>query len=113
MEGRVPDWGMRKFLTTNLERAEDGAWRWAVNLPVLTASLPEVESDPLAESGGFTGPTLFIRGGRSRYVKDEDLARIAGVFPASRVETIAEAGHNPHMESRAEFCAAAGRFLID
>lgn len=113
MEGRVPDWGMRKFLTTNLERAEDGAWRWAVNLPVLTAALPEVESDPLGESGGFSGPTLFIRGGRSRYVKDEDLARIAGAFPASRVETIAEAGHNPHMETRAEFCAAAGRFLID
>ena len=111
MEGRVPDWGMRKFLTTNLERGEDGAWRWAVNLPVLTAALPEVERNPLAEGERFGGPVLFIRGGKSRYVKDEDLPKIAEVFPGSRVETIAAAGHNPHMETRVEFCAAVGDFL--
>ncbi len=111
MEGRVPDWGMRKFLTTNLERGEDGAWRWTVNLPVLTAALPEVERNPLADEERFAGRTLFIRGGRSRYVKDEDLGQIAWRFPASRVETIAAAGHNPHMETRAEFCAAVGGFL--
>ncbi len=111
MEGRVPDWGMRKFLTTNLERGEDGAWRWTVNLPVLTAALPEVERNPLADEERFAGLTLFIRGGRSRYVKDEDLGQIAWRFPASRVETIAAAGHNPHMETRAEFCAAVGGFL--
>jgi len=54
---------------------------------------------------------LFIRGGKSRYVKDEDTEKIAWHFPASRVETIAAAGHNPHMETRGEFCAAAGAFL--
>ncbi len=114
MEGRVPDWAMRKFLTTNLERGEDGGWRWAVNLPVLTAALPEVESNPLRAGGGedkFAGPVLLVRGGKSRYVSDEDAARVAEVFPAARVETIAAAGHNPHMETRAEFCAAAGAFL--
>lgn len=113
LEGRVPDWGMRKFLTTNLERGEDGAWRWAVNLPVLTAALPEVERNPLAAGERFAGPTLWVRGGKSRYVKDEDLAAIAAVFPASRVETLATAGHNPHMETRAEFCAAVGAFLAE
>ncbi len=111
MEGRVPDWAMRKFLTTNLERGEDAGWRWAVNLPVLTAALPEVERNPLAPGEGFAGPTLFLRGGRSRYVREEDLSGIAEFFPASRVETIAAAGHNPHMETRGEFCAAAGAFL--
>lgn len=111
MEGRVPDWAMRKFLTTNLERDENGGWRWAVNLPVLTRALPEVESNPLREGERFAGPVLFVRGGRSRYVREEDLAGIAEAFPASRVETIAAAGHNPHMETRAEFCAAVGEFL--
>lgn len=111
MEGRVPDWAMRKFLTTNLERGEDGAWRWAVNLPVLTAALTEVESNPLAGGERFAGPVLVVRGGKSRYVTDEDVAKIAEYFPAARVETIAAAGHNPHMETRAEFCAAVGSFL--
>ena len=112
MEGRVPDWAMRKFLTTNLERGEDGAWRWTVNLPVLTAALTEVESNPLAGGERFAGPVLVVRGGKSRYVADEDVAKIAEYFPAARVETISAAGHNPHMETRAEFCAAVGAFLV-
>jgi pimeloyl-ACP methyl ester carboxylesterase len=111
MEGRVPDWGMRKFLTTNLERGEDGAWRWAVNLPVLTAALTEVEANPLGDGERFAGPVLVVRGGKSRYVTDEDAAKITQHFPAARVETITAAGHNPHMETRAEFCAAVGAFL--
>src|SRR5690606_20600772 len=88
MEGRVPDWAMRKFLTTNLERGEAGAWRWAINLPVLTAALPEVERNPLGEGERFGGEVLVVRGGRSRYVKDEDAEKIAWHFPVSRVVTI-------------------------
>lgn len=116
-EARVPDWAMRKFLTTNLERTEGAAWRWVVNLPVLTAALPEIESNPLAlacagsEAASFVGPTLFLRGGRSSYVTEADVAAIRAHFPAARVETIAAAGHNPHMETRAEFCSLVGAFL--
>lgn len=110
-EARVPDWGMRKFLCTNLERGDDGTWRWTVNLPVLTAALPVVESDSLAAGDGFAGPVLFVRGGRSRYVTDEDVAALSTRFPAARVATVAAAGHNPHMETRAEFCALAADFL--
>jgi esterase len=116
-EARVPDWAMRKFLTTNLERGEDGAWKWTVNLPVLTAALPALEASPLdgLEAGRapetFAGPVLVVRGGKSRYVTDEDAGRITEHFPAARVATIAMAGHNPHMETRAEFCAEVGAFL--
>lgn len=116
MEGRVPDWAMRKFLTTNLERSENGSWKWAVNLSALTAALPEVEANPLRTGEGgradcFAGPAMFLRGGRSRYVADADAAVITAFFPAASIETIAAAGHNPHMETRAEFCAAVGAFL--
>ncbi len=111
MEGRVPDWGMRKFLTTNLERGDDGAWRWAVNLPVLTTALPEIESNPLGDEAQFKRPVLLLRGGRSHYVTEDDAGRITEHFPRGRVETITAAGHNPHMETRAEFCAAVGLFL--
>ncbi len=111
MEGRVPDWGMRKFLTTNLEQDAAGGWRWLVNLPTLTAALPALEANPLAAGEGFAGPALFLRGGRSRYVEDADLPGILARFPKARIETIATAGHNPHMETRAEFCAAVGAFL--
>ena len=102
-EGRVNDWAMRKFLTTNLERDATGRWRWLVDLPAITAALPELEKNPLAAGDRFAGPALFIAGGKSGYVRAEDHAAILSHFPAARIETIAEAGHNPHMERREEF----------
>ncbi len=105
-EARVADWAMRKFLVTNIERTDEGGWRWAVNLPVLTASLPELERNPLDDTDRYNGPTLFITGGKSRYVQAGDIAAIEAYFPEARVEVIADSGHNPHMEKRVEFVAA-------
>ena len=103
MAVHVPDLGMRKFLATNLARSEDGKWHWTVNLPVLTAALPVFEKNPLAPADRYAGPALFIAGGKSRYVQAADHARIHGHFPAARIEIIADAGHNPHMDRREEF----------
>jgi pimeloyl-ACP methyl ester carboxylesterase len=33
----------------------------------------------------------------------KDCAVIKKLFPAARIEVIADAGHNPHMDSRVEF----------
>lgn len=105
-EGRVKDWAMRKFLATNLERTEAGGWRWVVNLPVLTASLAQLERNPLGGTDRFAGPALFIIGGKSRYVLPENHADIRRHFPAAQIETLPESGHNPHMEARELFVAA-------
>lgn len=106
-EARVASWPMRKFLATNLDRTgEDGPWRWIVNLPVLTNALAAMEANPLGAEDRFAGPTLFIAGGKSRYIVDaEDRAAVLAHFPAARIETIAASGHNPHMETREEFVA--------
>jgi esterase len=105
-ESRVGDWAMRKFLTTNLERdAATGAWRWLVNLPVLTAKLPELEKTSLLRADRFAGPTLFVVGGKSRYVPPSDHAAIRLHFPAAEIVTLPEAAHNPHMETREAFVA--------
>lgn len=107
-EARVPDWGMRKFLTTNLEReSESGAWRWMINLPVLTSTLAELERSPLREGDRFHGATHFIIGGRSRYVEASDWAKIEQHFPSAKLTVISESGHNPHMEAREKFVQAA------
>jgi len=102
-EGRVPNLGMRKFLTTNLERDDAGSWRWITNLPVLTAALPLLEQDNLAPDDRYDGPALFIAGGRSAYVQASDHAVILRHFPNAVIETISDAGHNPHMETRERF----------
>lgn len=105
-EARVPSWAMRKFLVTNLESGPDGTWRWQINLPVLSRALPDLERNPLGPADRFSGPTLFIAGGESPYIEPGDLAAIRAHFPAARVHTIAESGHNPHLETREEFVAA-------
>ena len=103
LEAKVADWAMRKFLATNLDRDANGHWHWIVNLPVLTTALPGLEHNPLAPADQFTGPTLFIVGGKSAYVAEADHARIRLHFPAARIELLPAAGHNPHMETRAAF----------
>lgn len=102
-EARVPSWPLRKFLATNLERTEEGVWRWQINLPVLTAALPVLESNPLAESEAYGGPVRFVAGGQSNYIEADDHAAIRRHFPAARIDVIPESGHNPHMEAREAF----------
>jgi pimeloyl-ACP methyl ester carboxylesterase len=94
---------------TNLERDADGRWRWQVNLPALTRALPEVEKNPLTPGDRYAGPTLFVLGGKSRFVDAQDHEKIRQYFPSARIEIIAEAGHNPHMDEREAF----GRVILN
>ncbi len=105
LEGAVPGWPMRKFLVSSLERTPAG-WQWQFNLPGIQAALPELERNPLEPGDRFDGPSLFITGGASRYVRPDDREGIRAHFPAARIETLADAGHNPHIDSREAFVAA-------
>ena len=108
LEAQVPDWALRKFLTTNLVQDDAGAWRWQVNLPVLTAALPALEGNSLSPGDRFDGATQFILGATSHYVTAADHAVIRHHFPRAELTTLAGAGHNPHLDARAAFVAAVG-----
>lgn len=103
---RVPNWALRKFLVTNLDRDPGGAWFWQINLPVLTAALPELERNPLSAEDRYEGPALFLAGGQSNYVEEDDHDAIRRHFPAAEIRVLPESGHSPHMEARADFVAA-------
>ena len=105
-EARVPSWPLRKFLTTNLDRSPDGAWSWQINLPALTAALPELEKNPLRETDRYAGPVRFIAGEKSTYVESVDHVIIRAHFPAAEILVLANSGHNPHLEAREAFVAA-------
>lgn len=102
----VPDWGMRQFILTNLQQAPDGQWRWAVNREALTQSLPQILGTCLSSEEKFLGPTRFIRGGKSNYIRDEDFPLLKKHFPQSDCVTLPESGHNPHFEARRGFVEA-------
>jgi len=106
LEAGVPGWAMRKFIATNLERDEGGAWRWQVNLQAITRALPGLEGNPLAAGDRYPGPALFISGARSDYVLPGDRGAILRHFPAARIVTLEGCGHNPHIEAREALVAA-------
>ena len=105
-ESRVPSWPMRKFLTTNLERTPEGGWAWQINLPVLTAAVPQLEKNSLRPDDRYRGAARFIAGEKSTYIepKDHDVIRVH--FPKAEIRILPNCGHNPHMEAREAFVAA-------
>jgi len=63
------------------------------------------------ETGSFAGPALFIRGGRSGYIPDDEIVRIIKKFPAAQVKTISGAGHWVHADAPGEFFRIVKTFL--
>ena len=100
---------VRQFLLKNIQRKPEGGFKWKLNLPVIADNIENIGVD-LQFDGKFEKPTLFIRGARSNYVKDEDLTRIREVFPSSKVETL-ETGHWVPAEKPKEFVALVEKWL--
>ena len=102
----VADWGMRQFILTNLAQDPEGRWGWTVNREALTAAIPEILGNPIGPDETWSGPTRFIRGGKSGYVRDEDLPMIRAHFPQVDFITLPESGHNPHFDAKGGFVDA-------
>lgn len=110
LQERIPDFGTRQFLLKNITREEDGRFAWKMNLPVLWKHFPDV----LAEVRGphpFEKPTLFVRGGNSNYIKDEDWPHTKALFPNAELVTIPGAGHWVHADKPKELLEVLKRFL--
>lgn len=94
----IPQFDTRQFLLKNLTRDEKGVFVWKMNLPVIERNI-EIIGHGLPEDAVFEKETLFIRGLKSDYIKDEDLPLLSKHFPHSRLESVAEAGHWVHAEA--------------
>jgi pimeloyl-ACP methyl ester carboxylesterase len=107
----IPEEGVRQFLAKNLYRQEDNTFAWRMNLPVIEEKIEEVGKETRSEAS-FGKPSLFIRGGNSRYIQPEqDMGLILQLFPAATLETIAGAGHWVHAEKPQELFNLVVRFI--
>ena len=105
----VPEIAVRQFLLKNLARDGQSGWVWRMNLATIADCYDNLRDAP--DSDVYAGPTLFIRGGASRYIVDENRVPIMKQFPDCRLETIEGAGHWLHAEKPQEFNALVGEFL--
>jgi pimeloyl-ACP methyl ester carboxylesterase len=97
----LDDPALRAFFLQSLDLKADPA-EWRLNLDVLEAEMPKIVGWPDPE-GQFEGPTLFLSGGNSTYVKPEYRDAIRAQFPAARFAKIPGAGHWLHAEKPREF----------
>ena len=105
----VPEAGVRAFLLQSLDLKGDRP-RWAFNLDALRQEMPTIIGFPIV-TGRFEGPTLFLTGAASPYVKPSDHKRIIEMFPMAEFAAIEGADHWLHAEKPREFEAEIRRFL--
>ncbi len=103
------DAALRAFLLQSLDLKATPP-RWRLNLDALESEMPKTLGWPDLP-GAFTGPTLFLTGGDSSYVRPDHRPAISAAFPAARFAKIPGAGHWLHAEKPQEFTETVRVFL--
>lgn len=106
----ITDFGTRQFLLKSLYWQGPGQLAFRFNLAVLNKKIEEIGKS-LPENAIFNKPTLFIRGGNSNYILDEDFQTIKNHFPNCKIETIPNVSHWLHAENPKLFYELTSLFL--
>jgi pimeloyl-ACP methyl ester carboxylesterase len=105
----VPDRAVRLFLLQNLRVGPEGGWQ--IGLNCIRAALPHIEGWETPADRVYTGPTLFVAGARSEYIRPEHRGVIRTLFPAARFVTVKDAAHWLHVDKPDQFVAVIRAFL--
>ena len=104
--------GIRQFLLKSLYWKDRETLAWRFNVPVIAREVAK-SGEGLPPNAIYQGDTLFIRGGKSSYILDEDWDEIESHFPNAELKTIEGAGHWLHAEKPRDFYEALQAFIRD
>jgi pimeloyl-ACP methyl ester carboxylesterase len=111
----ISDPTVRGFLLQNLRRDRTpGAatgWRWQMNLKLLGDQLEVLSGWPDPGGGPYSGPTLWVAGAESDYIRDENVPAMRAHFPQVRKIKIKGARHWVHSEQPEIFGQVLAGFL--
>ena len=107
----IPQFDTRQFLLKNITRAEEGGFKWKMNLLVIEKEI-ETIGYGLPENALFEKDTLFIRGLQSDYIKDHDIDLIQKHFPNSALKSVVNAGHWVHAQAPEELFKLVLEFTL-
>lgn len=99
---------IRQFIMKNLYRKEKNVLAWRMCLDAISNNL-DTMFDGIEPERPLDKPTLVVRGGKSDYVLDSDLAPIEKAFPQAIIKTIPNATHWVHAEDPKLF----HKFVVD
>ena len=102
---------VRQFLLKSLYWNEDRKLQFRFNLNGIANNIENV-GQALGKQSFYDGPTLFLQGGDSDYIKSEDEDLIFHHFSDAQIETIDHAGHWLHAQQPQVFFEIVSRFCI-
>jgi esterase len=109
----IKDIGIRRFLLKNLRRSKESNFYWQLNIQSLFNNLEKIIDASPPVKMGITSeiPTLFVRGGKSPYISDDEMEAIPDVFKNAEFCTFEKAGHWLHAEQPEKFLKMIRNFL--
>ncbi len=109
----IPENRIRQFLLKNIKRSKNNEYSWSLNIKAIRNELTNIMDGLDKNQPEITGfPVLFIKGGNSDYILDEDKKAIQQIFPYSDIETIPNAGHWLHAEQPELFLQKVEDFIL-
>lgn len=105
----IPEKAVRQFLLKNLYWKEKGKLAWRFNVSAIREHIEDIVDE--TEQGISLVDTLFVRGGLSDYITDEDQFYLDHYFPNHKLETIEAAGHWLHADAPETFLEITRTFL--
>jgi pimeloyl-ACP methyl ester carboxylesterase len=98
-----PDPGVRGFLLQNLRR-HGTSWGWQANLALIAGDAARGHDSRIADfpdtgAPPYDGPVVWLVGGDSSYVRDEDTEQMRALFPRARPVVVKGVGHWVHSEA--------------
>lgn len=107
----IEDFGTKQFLLKNIywRDSENNLMDWRFNLKTISK---EYDNISVAIPEGFSDvKTLFIKGEKSHYITENDLADIKSHFPNYELKEITDAGHWVHAEKPNNFFEVVMEFI--
>jgi esterase len=99
---KIDDPRLVQFLMKNLYWKEKGRLGWRPNLQAISYNVDSMY-DGVFYSTRYDRPSLFIRGGKSDYILEEDIPAIMQNFPHALIKTIQNGTHWVHADEPEEF----------
>lgn len=106
----ISDKRIRNFLMKNIKRKNKDSYEWKINMESINNNIDLIYEGINIESV-FDGPTIFIRGGISTYISEDDYPKIKKHFPNSKIHTIENASHWVQVDAPKQFVSIIDDFL--
>ena len=102
---------VRQFLLKSMYWKEKGQLDFRFNLKSISQNIANV-GEALNNEANCSIPTLFIKGGNSNYINDDDEDLIFKHFTNAEIQTVVQVGHWLHAEKPQEFFEMTIRFCL-